>query len=146
MMLRSFGAILAMLAMNCLAEAPEASASVLDMFSVSPDHMAAGHTASLDLQLILLADPGYFNAKITGGSVTFSSGFGTSDTVAIPGGNSTFADVSTAFTYADVGSYSPSFSAIIGYVEEYTAFGVVGYRYGVVVYSTAIVGTYRCSL
>ena len=88
MTLRGFGTIVALVVTSFHAGAPEASASVLDVFSVSPGPVAAGHSAGLDLQLTLLADPGYFNAQITGGSVTFNFGFGTSDTVAITG-NST---------------------------------------------------------
>lgn len=142
---RCFGTTVAVVVTNFLAGAPGASASVLDVFSVSPDPVAAGHSAALDLQLTLVADPGYFNTQITGGSVTFNSGFGTSETIAIPG-NSSFADVSATFTYADVGNYSPGFSAIVDYAEEYTAFGVVGYRSVIVGYYIAIVGAYSAAL
>lgn len=141
----NFRTIVVLVAMSFLAGAPGASASVLDVFSVSPDPVVAGRSAALDLQLTLVADPGYFNAQITGGSVTFSSGFGTSDTIAIAG-NSTFADASATFTYADVGNYSPGFSAIVDYAEEYTALGVVGYRSVILDYYIAIVGAYRCGL
>lgn len=141
---RNFGAALAAAAASLFAGVLDAPASVLDVFSVAPNPVAAGGLANLDLQLTLIADPGYFGAQITGGSVTFSSGYGTSATVAIPVEDSTFANVGAAFSYADSGSYAPGFTAVVDYAEEYTAYGVLGYTYGVVGYSTAIVGTYPC--
>jgi hypothetical protein len=134
------------IALSALASLPgvlNASASVVDAFSVSPNPVKPGDPASQDLQLTLTADPGDYNPQIIGGSVTFNSGFGPSSTINIPTSNATFADIIASFTYPAVGNYTPSFSAVVDYVEEYTAYGVVGYDYTVTGYSYVLIG-YAC--
>src|ERR1700686_5184025 len=60
-----------------------ASASVVDLFSVVPNVLNAGGSATLELQLTLSPDGSDYNAQFTGGSVTFNSGIGPSTTVSI---------------------------------------------------------------
>jgi hypothetical protein len=92
-------------------------ANVLDQFSVNPNPILAGSQATLDLQLTLSADSGYFNAAFNGGTATLYDGLGDSQTFNI-GVGGTFRDFSAAFTYPNAGGYSPNYSVSVNYTED----------------------------
>jgi hypothetical protein len=122
-----------------LAMASPSQASVIDAFTVNPNPVNAGNNVTLDLQLTLSPDSGYSGIYLTGGSVTFDSGFGPSTVLSIPTSNPTFADINTTFNYATVGNYNPSFSATVFYNEWYTYYTLLGYN-------TVIVGYHSCGV
>jgi hypothetical protein len=116
---------LALAAGLCLA-ATQASASIVDAFTVSPNPIDAGSTALLDLSLNLNPDPGYFNAMFTGvGDVSLSSGNGGTASIGLTSGT-TSQDIKESFVYLLAGNYSPSYSATVGYSEQHTVYEQTG--------------------
>ena len=101
-----------------LALASPSQASVVDTFTVNPNPINAGASSLLDLNLSLLADPGYFNAQFIGGTVTLYSGIGPSATFGItPGLNPQ--DFQQSFAYPTAGNFTTSFSISASYSEQY---------------------------
>ena len=94
-----------------------ANAAVVPTFSVTPTTINAGDQSTLNLVLNLTADPGYFNAVFTGGSVTLFSDFGPSQIFNITAGGIT-KSFSTSFTYP-AGNYNPAYSFTANYSEQY---------------------------
>jgi hypothetical protein len=100
-------------------------AAVVPVFNIDPAAISAGQQSTLDLQLNLTADSGYFNAQFTGGSVTLYSGYGPSESFAItPGG--TLKDFTFSFSYPTVGTYLPSFYYSANYSQQYQQYQQVG--------------------
>jgi hypothetical protein len=104
--------------MTSLCLATQSLAAVLPIFTTTPDNITAGTQSVLDLQLNLSADPNFFNAQFTGGTVTLFSGDGGSTSFGI-GSGGTSRHFSFAFTYPDVGNYFPSFSVTASYTQDY---------------------------
>ena len=71
-----------------------ANAAVVPTFTVTPTAINAGDQSTLNLVLNLTADPGYFNAVFTGGSVTLFSDFGPSQIFNITAGG-----IAKSFSY-----------------------------------------------
>jgi len=108
-----------------LALASPSQASVVSVFDVSPNPINAGGSSLLDLSLSLTADPGYFNAQFTGGTVTLYSGIGPQDSFSIaPGINPQ--DFQQSYIYPSAGSFNPSFSFTANYSEQYQVYQQTG--------------------
>jgi hypothetical protein len=104
----------------------QASASVVDTFSVSPNPITEGGQATIDLALNISSDflcntqtcYGFYNAQFSGGSATIYDGIGGSQTFNIgSGGNSR--DFQLTSTYSNANTWHPSFSVTLGYSENY---------------------------
>jgi hypothetical protein len=96
-----------------------ASATVVPMFTATPNSILEGGQTTLDLTLSLFPDPGYFNAQFTGGSVTINPGDGSPLHSFSIGSGGTFRDFNFLHAYTSAGSYLPSFTASITYSENY---------------------------
>jgi hypothetical protein len=99
-----------------------AGASVISLFTVSPDPITAGGSTTLDLQLTLFADSGYYGAQFTGGSVTINPGDGGPTSTFSVGAGGTFRDFSFLHTYLMAGDFAPSFSGSVSYSENYNSY------------------------
>jgi hypothetical protein len=100
-------------------------ASVVDTFTVSPNPINAGASSLLDLNLSITADPGYFNAQFTGGTVTLYSGVGPQDSFTItPGINPQ--DFQQSYIYPLAGNFFPSFTVTANYSEQYQVYQQTG--------------------
>jgi hypothetical protein len=107
-------------ALAVVCAATTASASIVDLFTVTPSILNEGGTSTIDLQLFLSADPGFTGPlRFVSGTATLSSDTGQSITFNIPPGNidDTFRDFSTTFTYPISGTFHPSFSSTVSYSE-----------------------------
>jgi hypothetical protein len=103
----------------------QALANIIDTFTVSPD-ITAGGQSTLDLQVSLSADAGYFNAQWDGGTVTLYDGLGDSVGFTIPVGGSNTLNFSYNFSYPNAGSFTPSFSISTTYSEQYQVYTQIG--------------------
>ncbi|WP_024519807.1 PEPxxWA-CTERM sorting domain-containing protein [Bradyrhizobium sp. Tv2a-2] len=97
----------------------EAFASVLDNFSISDSTVIQGGSITENLTLQVSPDPGYWGAFFTGGTVTFTSGDGQTQTQSIAYGNS-LQSFSQTFNYLNPGNLTPGFSFTAQYYDEYT--------------------------
>jgi hypothetical protein len=136
----------------------QASASVVDTFSVNPNPITVGGQSTIDLQLNLLSDfacntstcQGYYNAQFTGGTATIFNGIGDSQLFNI-GSGGTSRDFQLQSTYLNAGTWNPNFTISANYTENYELyqyeytdwyncgfFGCTSYRdvYGWITYST----------
>ncbi len=98
-----------------------AASVVVNSFVISSTSIVQGGSITETLNLVVNPDGSNFNALFSGGSVTLSSGFGPSQTFSIsPGSNNeTF---SASFAYPGAGGYSPSFSYVANYTEQYQSY------------------------
>lgn len=123
-----------------------ANAAVVPTFTVTPTTINAGDQSTLDLVLNLTADPGYFNAVFTGGSVTLFSDFGPSQVFNITAGGIS-KSFSTSFTYP-AGNYNPAYSFTANYSEQYQRWEQTGGYYinqgYYVYYSCGFLGSDTC--
>jgi len=105
---------------------PQAHASLLFNFSVSPSSIITGSTATLDLQ-ITNGPPthggGVSPDAITGADLTFNSGDGQSFHLVTPVGSH---DYQHQFTYLTPGLFSPEVTGLVSGVE-FTAVSVIPY-------------------
>jgi hypothetical protein len=106
----------------------QATASVIDVFTVTPGVIAVGESATIQLQISLTPDFGYFNAHFTGGTVTLNSGSGSLATFAIATNVAT-QSFQQSFTYPSSGEFVPSFSILADYIEQYTSYEQIGQRW-----------------
>jgi hypothetical protein len=100
---------------------PAALASVVDTFSIAPSNITQGGSTTETLSLQVNPDPGYWGAFFTGGTVTFTSGDGQTQTQSIGGG--TLETFTQTFNYLSPGNYTPGFSFTANYVDEWTYYG-----------------------
>jgi len=126
-MKRTLAALVALCALSGLNV--NADASVVSTFTVTPGAISAGGSSALDLLLTLSADPGYFNAQFTGGSVTLNSGIGPSQVFTVPSGVSAPQDFNFSLNYPTAGNYTPSFSYTADYSEQYAVYQQTGTQY-----------------
>jgi hypothetical protein len=101
---------------------PAAFASVVDTFSVSPTIITQGGSSTENLSLSVTPDSGYWGAFFTGGTVTFTSGDGQTQTQSIAYGQ-TVETFTQAFNYLSPGNPTPAFSFTAQYADEYTYYG-----------------------
>jgi len=103
----------------CFAQ-PLAAAPVTPTFSLSSSSILPGQEATLDLQLLLLPEPGFSNPVFVSGLVIFNFGDGTTpQTLSVtPGGTSKTFEL--GHTYLDPGSFPVSFSAIGTFLADFT--------------------------
>ncbi len=100
---------------------PAAVASVVDNFSILPSSITQGGSITENLTLQVFNDPNNYNAYFTGGTVTFTSGDGSTQTQTIASGYST-ETFSQAFSYLNPGHFTPGFSYTATYSEYYVAY------------------------
>lgn len=104
----------------------QASASVIATFGASPNPINPGDQSTIDLQLNLLSDyycastscNGDYGAYFFGGIATIYNGIGGSQTFNI-GSGGTSRDFQFQSTYADAGTWHPSFTLTASYLENY---------------------------
>jgi len=112
--LRLAGALVAILSL-----CSGACANVIPVFTETPTSILDGSQVTLDLQISLFADQGYFSPQFTGGSVTINPGDGSALHSFSIGSGGTIRDFSFLQTYMSGGGYLPSFTATITYSENY---------------------------
>ncbi len=98
-----------------------ASASVVNVFTTTSPVVEQGGSITENLTLNVSSDPGYFNAYFTGGTITFASGNGQTQTQTIAGGP-TSESFSQSFSYSSAGSFNPGISYTAYYSEEYSVY------------------------
>src|ERR1700737_3387385 len=77
---------------------PAAFAGVVDTFSIAPSSITQGGSTTESLSLQVSPDPGYWGAFFTGGTATFTSGDGQTQTQSITYGSS-FETLTQTFNY-----------------------------------------------
>jgi hypothetical protein len=101
---------------------PAAFAGVVDTFSIAPTSITQGGSTTETLSLQVSPDPGYWGAFFTGGTVTFTSGDGQTQTQSIAYG-STSESFTHSFNYPTSGNFTPAFSFTANYYDEWTYYG-----------------------
>jgi hypothetical protein len=101
---------------------PSAFASVVDTFSITPTSITQGGSTTETLSIQVSPDSGYWGAYFTGGSVTFTSGDGQTQTQSITYGSNS-ETFSQTFSYPGSGNVTPGFSFTANYANEYTYYG-----------------------
>ena len=105
----------------------QASANVVDTFSVNPNPITEGGTSTIDLALTLFSDYGcntltcigYYNAQFIGGTATIYDGIGGSQSFSIGSGGLNTRDFQLTSTYSNPGTFTPNFTLSLTYSELY---------------------------
>lgn len=106
---------------SCLFSGSVAEASVFDVFTVESNPITAGSDSTIQLQLTVEPDPGYYDAVFDGGVVTISSGTGSVQSFSIAPGESS-EEFTAIFTYPLSGDFHPSFWLTDVYSEKYSKY------------------------
>jgi hypothetical protein len=101
---------------------PAAFAGVVDTFSIAPSSITQGGSTTENLSLQVSPDSGYWGAFFTGGTATFTSGDGQTQTQSIAYGTN-FESFTQTFNYLSSGNVTPGFSFTAQYADEYTYYG-----------------------